>query len=78
MSDPIYYHHHYRLHCLLPVQDLKLANLLLLSNGYLQLGDLGTITEVPPGTRIAGRVGSPGYMVRDWELHGCLSKDKRF
>ncbi|GFR41009.1 hypothetical protein Agub_g1676 [Astrephomene gubernaculifera] len=64
-------HLHVRLHTV--HRDLKLANLLLLSSGYVVVGDLGTAVDLStvPGGRLSSRVGSPGHMAPE-----CRDRDE--
>ncbi|KAG2442586.1 hypothetical protein HXX76_002671 [Chlamydomonas incerta] len=63
------------LHCRLNTvhRDLKLANLLLLGNGYAIVGDLGTAVDLGtvPNGRLTSRVGSPGHMAPE-----CANRDE--
>ncbi|KAG2448356.1 hypothetical protein HYH02_006938 [Chlamydomonas schloesseri] len=63
------------LHCRLNTvhRDLKLANLLLLGNGYAIVGDLGTAVDLStvPNGRLTSRVGSPGHMAPE-----CQHRDE--
>ncbi|PNW85338.1 hypothetical protein CHLRE_03g181700v5 [Chlamydomonas reinhardtii] len=63
------------LHCRLNTvhRDLKLANLLLLGNGYAIVGDLGTAVDLStvPNGRLTSRVGSPGHMAPE-----CQNRDE--
>ncbi|PNH04622.1 Ribosomal protein S6 kinase alpha-4 [Tetrabaena socialis] len=54
-------------------RDLKLANLLLLNNGYAIVGDLGTAVDLTtvPGGLLHSRVGSPGHMAPE-----CRDRDE--